>query len=197
MTLSRNHILASLCLLLVAIGCKKEATFMPKPKGFHRIELPAHEYIQLPDEYPYSFELSKHTKILPDTSFMAEPHWIEVHYPDLNCTISVSYKDIMNNRDSLIAYFNTSHKLTNKHHIKATAIHDIITQTPNGDVAVLFELEGDIPSPFQYFVTDSTKNFLRAALYFPTSTKNDSLAPVINYVKEDMLHMLNTTKWKK
>lgn len=134
---------------------------------------------------------------MADTSFMAEPYWIEIYYPEFDCTISVSYKDIMNSRDSLIAYFNASHKLTNKHHIKASAIRDIITETPNGDVAILFELEGDVPSTFQYFVTDSTKNFLRAALYFPSSTKNDSLKPVINYVKEDMLHMLNTTTWKQ
>ena len=183
-------------ILLGVLACRKGETFLPKPRGFHRIELPKQAYQSLPDRYPYTFEVSEHSKVQPDTSFMAEPHWIEIYYPDLGCTINVSYKDVMGSRDSLIAYFNASHKLTNKHHVKASAIHDFITETPNGDVAILFELEGDVPSQFQYFITDSTKHFLRAALYFPMSTKNDSLAPVIDYVKEDMLHMMNTTRWK-
>lgn len=182
---------------MALVGCRDQEVFLPKPKGYHRIELPSPQYTPLKGDYPYWFEHSAHTRILPDTSFMAEPHWIEIHYTDLNCTINVSYKDIMGSRDSLMAYFNASHKLTNKHHIKASAIRDIVTETPNGDVAILFELEGDVPSQFQYFITDSVNHFLRAALYFPTSTKNDSLAPVIDYVKEDMLHMMNTTQWQK
>jgi gliding motility-associated lipoprotein GldD len=58
------------------------------------------------------------------------------------------------------------------------------------------ELTGEVPSHFQFFVTDSTQHFLRGALYFP-SVQEDSLSPVIEYVKKDIIHMLNTLEWKE
>jgi len=36
---------------------------------------------------------------------------------------------------------------------------------------------------------------MRAALYFEKPIKGDSLAPVVNYIKRDMLHILNTLSW--
>ena len=77
------------------------------------------------------------------------------------------------------------------------AIEESEIRTPTGDVASVFELEGEVPSQFQFYVTDSTKHFLRGALYFRTATQNDSLAPVIEYVKKDIIHLLNTLKWKE
>ncbi len=178
-------------------SCSKEEIFLPKPKGYHHIDLPATEYVSLKGDYPYTFEHSKHAKVIPDTSFMAEPYWIELYYPELTAEINIAYKPVKNNVDSLAKYFNGSFKLTHKHEVKATAINEIITSTDKGYLALLFEIEGDVPSQFQFFVTDSTNHFLRAALYFPTSTKNDSLAPVIDYVKKDMIKMINTIDWKE
>lgn len=190
----RNIVLAIATLLLLG-SCDRSEVFIPRPRGYHRIELPEHKFVRLPAGYPYTFELSELARIVPDTSFIAEPSWIELIYPELNCTVHVSYKPVRNNLDSLAGYYNTSHRLTNKHVIRATAIDDYTSITPKGYTAVIFELEGDVPSQFQFFVTDSAKNFLRAALYFPTSTKNDSLAPVIEFMKYEMVHMLNTTDW--
>ncbi|MEN7547510.1 gliding motility lipoprotein GldD [Rapidithrix thailandica] len=195
-----KHLSVIICAISIffSVACSDNSpAYLPKPKGFHRIDLPKHAYEALPEEYPYSFEMSKHAIILPDTSHRAEPYWIEVKYPELTASISISYKKVNNNADSLAGFFNDSHRLTNKHNIRATAIDEYVMKSKKGYTAVLFELEGEVPSQFQYFLTDSTENFLRAALYFPTSTKNDSLAPVINWVKEDMMHMINTTEWRK
>jgi hypothetical protein len=38
---------------------------------------------------------------------------------------------------------------------------------------------------------------MRGALYFDTKVNNDSLRPAIEYVKKDMIHMINTFGWKK
>jgi gliding motility-associated lipoprotein GldD len=51
-------------------------------------------------------------------------------------------------------------------------------------------------SPFQFYLTDSTKNFVRGALYFNTVPNNDSLAPVIDFLKQDIIHMIETFRWK-
>ena len=193
----KESILITSIFSLLLLACGGEEAYLPKPKGYHRIELPKHSYIALDSTLPYTFEYSKYAKVLPDESFMTEPYWIEILYPDFEAKLTITYKEVKNNFDSLVELSNDSHRLTTKHNVKATSIEDYVTVTPQGITAVVFELEGDVPSQFQYYATDSTENFFRAALYFPTATKNDSLKPVIEYVKVDMMHMLNTLEWKK
>ncbi|MEM1137271.1 MAG: gliding motility lipoprotein GldD [Bacteroidota bacterium] len=191
----KSSLLLSCIILMLLLACSGEEAYLPKPKGFHRIELPPHNYVVLDTPMPYTFQHSKYAKVLPDESFMTEPYWIEILYPEFDAKLTISYKKVNNNLDSLVELSNDSHKLTTKHHVKATSIDDYITVTPKGITAVLFELEGDVPSQFQFYATDSVENFFRAALYFPTATKNDSLKPIIEYVKVDMVHMLNTLEW--
>jgi gliding motility-associated lipoprotein GldD len=89
-----------------------------------------------------------------------------------------------------------AYTLTAKHQIKASGINEIITRTESGLTAVIAELEGEVPSQFQFTITDSTSNFLRGALYFNTQVHNDSLAPAIEYMKKDIMHMIHTFEWK-
>ena len=179
---------------LAIVGCNAEYT--PKPKGYNRIDLPAAAYQQLQDEHPYTFEYSKHAKIRPDSSMIAQPHWINIIYPNLGANVQLTYKAINNNPKMLNDLIEDARKLTGKHQIKAYSIEETEIRTPQGDVASVFELEGEIPSQFQFYVTDTTTHFFRGALYFRTATQNDSLAPVIEYVKKDIVHMLNTLEFK-
>lgn len=184
-----------LCMVSAMAACGAEYT--PKPKGYNRIDLPEQIYKQLPDEYPYTFELSQSAKIRPDTTLLAEPNWINILYPKLGANIQITYKPLNNNPKQLYDLIEDARKLTGKHQIKAYAIEEAEIRTPEGDIASVFELTGEIPSQFQFYVTDSTKHFLRGALYFRTATQNDSLAPVIEFVKKDIVHLLNTLKWKE
>ncbi|HBH24383.1 MAG TPA: gliding motility lipoprotein GldD [Cytophagales bacterium] len=174
-------------------GCKK--SLMPKPKGFNRIVLPDHQYTQLPDSLPYQFEYSGHAKIHADSSWIAERYWIDIYYPELDATIQVSYKPVKEQQALLEQYLGTAYQLTSKHQVKAYAIDQQIFETKSGKTAVMARLKGEVPSQYQFFTTDSTHHFLRGALYFKTATQNDSLAPVIDYMRQDILHMLNTLQW--
>ena len=180
--------------LVVAMACGDSYT--PKPKGYNRLDLPPHIYTQLPDSLPYTFEVSTAAKILPDSSWLAERYWIDLYYPAITANIQITYKDLQQDRKFLQELVNDSYKLTAKHQIKAYAIEESIVRTATGKTAVIAELEGEVPTQFQFFITDSTENFLRGALYFRTSTKNDSLAPAIEYMKLDAMHLLNTLEWK-
>jgi gliding motility-associated lipoprotein GldD len=182
-------------LALAIVSCESEYT--PKPKGYNRIDLPAQTYQPLKEAHPYTFEFSKHAKIRPDSSKIAQPHWINIIYPSLGANVQLTYKDLNGNTKMLNDLVEDARKLTGKHQIKAYAIEEAEIKTPTGDVASVFELEGEVPSQFQFYVTDSTKHFLRGALYFRTATQNDSLAPVIEFVKKDIVHLLNTLKWQK
>lgn len=189
--------LSVLVLLALASGCSNEEnTFMPKPRGFNKIDLPVHSYDTLAGDYPYTFEYSSIAQIKPDTTATAEPYWIDIYYPEYKANIQITYKKTNNNPKTLDEYIKDSHTLANKHNVKAYAIDELITDTKNGYAVKVFELSGDVPSQIQFHVTDSTKNFLRGAVYFRTSTKNDSLAPVISYMKEDVMHLIETLKFK-
>jgi gliding motility-associated lipoprotein GldD len=176
------------------IGCDK--TYLPKPLGYNRLELPDHEYVKLPDSLPYTFEVSRHALILDDTSAINERYWIEIYYPLLKSNVHITYKRVANNQRLLKEFLDDAYTLTAKHQIKAYGINEIITKTGKGETAVIAELEGEVPSQFQFTITDSTKNFLRGALYFNTKVHNDSLAPAIEYMKKDIMHMINTFDWR-
>lgn len=190
MSLNKLYIISVIFLM----SCSSD--FMPKPKGYNRIVLPEHGYAALPDTLPYAFEYSKHAKILKDSSWIAEPYWIDLYYPEFEASIQVSYKPIKNNVELLKEYLATAYALTAKHQVKAYAIDEAIMKTHLGKTAVIARLSGEVPSQYQFFITDSTTHFLRGALYFNTATQNDSLAPVIAYVKDDILQMLNTLEWR-
>ncbi|MEJ8758548.1 gliding motility lipoprotein GldD [Pontibacter sp. H259] len=182
-------------LAIAIVSCGTEYT--PKPKGYNRIDLPAQTYRPLGQAHPYTFEYSSHAKVRPDSSMIAQPHWIHIIYPTMGADVQLTYKDIQGNQKALNNMVEDARKLTGKHQIKAYAIEEAEIKTPTGDIASVFELEGEVPSQFQFYVTDSTKHFLRGALYFRTATQNDSLAPVIEFIKKDVVHLLNTLKWQE
>ena len=176
-------------------GCKRD--YLPKPIGYNRLVLPEPTYRLLPDTLPYSFAYSQHAKLLKDTSSIRERDWIEIYYPDLKSTIHITYTKLNHSKKLLTEYLDDSYTLTAKHQIKAYAIDEVIARTPSGKTAVIAELEGEVPSQFQFTVTDSVENFLRGALYFNTKVQNDSLAPAIAYMKKDIMHLINTLEWRE
>ena len=185
--------LVAVIALVLCISCDRE--YLPKPLGYNRLELPEPAYQALPDTLPYSFEYSRHATLLPDTSSIRERYWIEIYYPLLKSNIHITYKPLLHSEKLLKEFMDDAYTLTAKHQIKAYAINEVITVTPSGKTAVIAELEGEVPSQFQFTVTDSAENFLRGALYFNTRVHNDSLAPAIEYMKRDLMHIINTLEW--
>ncbi len=181
-------------LVIFAMGCGEKA-FNPKPKGFNRIDLAPAKYRLMADSFPFQMEYSEQASIQKDSSWIAERFWFDLYYQNLGANIHVTYKPVNNNRKILEEYLSDSYRLTSEHRVKAYAIDESIITLNNGIRATVMELSGEVPTQFQFHVTDSTNHFLRCVLYFKTATQNDSLRPVINYVKMDMLHMLNTLNW--
>lgn len=181
-------------ILLVLAACSSD--YVPKPKGYNRIDLPEHAYVSLPDTFPYWFEYSKHARLYKDTSARSERYWLNIFYPDFVANVQLTYKSLHSDEERLEELLDDAYRLTANHQIKASAIEENIIGTPSGKKALVAELSGEVPSQFQFYITDSVKHFLRGALYFRTATKNDSLAPIIEYLKVDIIHMLNTLEWE-
>lgn len=190
-----------LCILVAVLSTSpwfllNKKTYLPKPPGYPRIILPAHEYTPLPRSFPYTFEVSKHAVITQDTSPKAEKYWINIHYPAFEADIQLTYKPVKNNPKLLRAYCFDAYKLTAKHQIKASSIQEKSFKTRQGHTVIMAELSGQVPSQVQFYTTDGTHHFLRGALYFNTASQNDYLAPVITFIKEDIIHLLHTLEWK-
>jgi gliding motility-associated lipoprotein GldD len=181
--------------LLLAVSCGRD--YQPKPKGYNRLILPTQVYQPLPDTLPYKFEYSAHAKLLKDSSWKEEENFVEIFYPTLKSTIHITYKRIYNKDQLLKEYYNDAYRLTAKHQIKAYSIDEAIVKTPLGKTAVIAELDGEVPSQFQFTMTDSSKNFLRGALYFNVKVQNDSLKPAIDFMKKEVMHLINTMEWRK
>ena len=188
---------ASLCFLIVLISCKEKPVH--KPKGYFKIKLPNHQY-QIFDQpgYPYSFEFPTYGKVIKDTSFFGEatenPWWINIDFPSLRGKLYVSYKEIGKYKlDTLLKH---SFRLSDAHSSKASSKEDSLISTPNNVHGMLFELGGNVATANQFFLTDSTKHFLRGALYFDASPNEDSLKVVNDFLLQDLRHLISTLKWK-
>ncbi len=181
-------------LVLLCLAC--ESNWLPKPPGYNRIELPRHEYQRLEQGYPYQLDFSTHSRVEADSFNLGEKEWINLNYKEFGAKVHLTYKKIDQSTD-FKTLSNDAFNLTAKHQIKAYGIEEAILLTPNGYVAVVAELSGEVPTQFQFFVTDSTSNFLRGAVYFNSALKNDSLAPIIEYIKLDMAHLINSVNFEK
>jgi gliding motility-associated lipoprotein GldD len=181
---------------LWSCGGDEKQAYIPKPKGFNRIDLPAHVYQTLIEPHPYQFDFSKSAKVLPDTFATAGKDWLFIHYPQFKANIQLTYKPLNNSQQILQEYINDSYKLSGKHQIRANSIQEQRYLSKTGRTVTIFKLEGDVPSPYQFYTTDSTNHFLRGAIYLSTASKNDSLAPVIDFIQKDMMRLLNTLQWR-
>jgi gliding motility-associated lipoprotein GldD len=180
-------------LLLIFASCGEDYT--PKPRGYMRIALPEKSYYSIETDCPYVFETAGYSTFLPDTGEFAERCWFDVSYPQFKAKLHFSYKPIQGN---LADYLEDSRMLTNKHISQASNIEELMVVRPEDRVfGTIFEVEGNrAASAVQFHLTDSTDHFLRAALYFNVAPNNDSLAPVIEFLKEDIIRITETLEWK-
>jgi len=198
MKLTQSAFISFVALFLTACGSSDTSdTYVPKPKAYPRFDLPAPVYTLIEPTHPYQFEYNKAARILPDTFARAEPHWIFINYPAFQASVQLTYKPVRNDMNRLRGMLEDSYKLAARHNIKAYAIEQRTIKLKSGLEASLIDLSGEVPSQVQFVTTDSTNHFLRGALYFNTATRNDSLQPVIQYIRNDVLHLLNTLKWRQ
>lgn len=181
-------------LLLSLASCGGDYT--PKPRGYFRIEFPEKKYQSYQSTAPYSFDYPVYAQIVPDTRPDAKPYWIDISYPEFNGRIHLSYQKISSAKvfNELVEDART---FAFKHTVKATAIDEAIIAYPDRKVyGIYYTINGNTASAIQFFLTDSSKNYLRGALYFNEQPRQDSIKPVIDFVKKDIDVMIKSFRWK-
>jgi len=180
--------------LRLLAGCaEQDAT--PKPYAYHRIELTEKSYRSLTENMPFQFDVATSTQVNRPKP-IEEPYWINIEYPALQATIYLSYLKV-EGPATLGKYIDESQRMTFKHTIKASSIEEILIRKEEEHVYGLFyKIGGNAASNSQFYLTDSTNHFVRGAMYFNTAPRADSLAPVVDYVIQDIERLLETFHWK-
>jgi gliding motility-associated lipoprotein GldD len=185
--------------LFFLLACNSDYT-VGKRRGYFKIDFPEKKYVGFDEPgYPYTFHYPVYATIVKDTTFFEakpeNPWWINIDFPQFAARVHVSYKEIGKNKfDSLV---NDAFQLSYKQHTyKASAIESQEIITPNNVHGIYFTLAGNTATANQFFLTDSTKHFLRGAMYFAATPNEDSIGIVNDFLKKDLWHLINTLKWK-
>lgn len=183
---------SALVLLFLMASCKESYT--PKPTGYLKVNYPEKAYAIYSDLEFYQFEIPAYARVEIDDGPRGEKGWVNVAIPQLNGTIHLSYKPV---DGQLTALITDSRELVYKHTVKAQGIEETpFIQRDQKRFGMIYDLKGEVASAVQFFVTDSTDHFLRGSLYFNCRPNRDSLNPVIEFLREDIIHMIETTQWK-
>jgi len=188
----KNILLFSLVFSLS--GCGEPYT--PKPRGYFRIDFPEKKFVSSEGNFPYSFEIPTYSKLIADAHPAAQPFWSNLVFEQFGAKVHLTYKKL-DGIDHLARLAEDSRTFVFKHVAKATAIYDEVFSYPENRVhGIFYEIRGrEAASPIQFFATDSARHFLRGALYFNVAPNNDSLAPVIRFLEEDIRHLISTISW--
>ena len=193
-TVYRAHAIVWLIVMMSLFFQSCEQEYTPKPRGFQRMELPKKVYKPFQSDCGFSCDIPVYSNMDLDKYPGAEKCWYNLNYEPFNATLHLSYK-VINDKADLLRMTEDSRTLVYKHTIRADEIYEtlISNQYIHG---MLYELTGNTATNFQFFVTDSTHHFLRGALYFNVRTNNDSVVPVLNFLKYDVIKMIESVRWK-
>lgn len=188
-----RNILTFFLLCVLFWGCHDD--YQPKPRGYFRIDLPQNAYQTCDTTNFCTFRYSKNSKVIIDPMKLQKPEFFNIEYSKFNAIIHLSYKPITNNFDTLTEDART---MAIKHIQKADAIQQSFIEKDEKKVyGIVYDISGmGSASPCQFFLTDTTQHFLRGALYFNLPPNNDSLAPVIEYIRRDIDTLIASFEWK-
>lgn len=181
-------------LLSLSLSCDNKQ-YQPKPRAYFRIDFPEKYYVRLDSMSHYTFEYPVYSKINNDRMSPHEKDWINIEFPAYKGTIHLSYKQV---DDNLSEYIEDSYYMVTKHISRAMGLRDSLVVDRERDVyGLVYFLEGEgVASSLQFYLTDSVNHFMRGSLYFNVKTNNDSLAPVIDFITDDVRHLIETLEWK-
>jgi gliding motility-associated lipoprotein GldD len=180
-------------------SCHHRNDETPKPQAYLRIDLPPHDYALCDTAaLPFTFERNSlaalQWKENPDRS---QDKWFTLQYPQYKGYLFLSYKHIHGPKE-LKAQVDTSYRFVEDNfHYSSGVDENTFVDRKHRLYGTTYHLKGqNVASTYQFWLTDSTSHFLRGALYIDVTPNNDSLAPVLTYLQEDIDHLIESVRWR-
>ncbi len=183
---------AALLLAVSLAACRPAPT--PKPDAYFRIDPPAENYRRA-ETLPVTFEISAEATATPASPAEKQPEvlWSQIHYPRYHATLYCSYHPLRGNLASLLE---ENRELIYRQSVYADAVQASRFEDEERPLyATLYELSGESATPIQFIATDSLRYLLRGALYFDTPVQNDSITPVLGYLTDEVIHLIETIEY--
>lgn len=178
--------------LTLMMGCGESDNNFPRPWGFHRIEIPTSVNYKTFENKPCAFTF-EYPDLGEVTRNPEDSCWVDIYFKRYDCKWHVSQKTYANEQERN-QQFEDFRKLVYKHAKKASNIPDIPFENTSGK-GVKFEVYGNVATPVEIFFYND-KHTMMSTCYFNTAVKNDSLAPIIDFMKKEMDHLMATVKFK-
>lgn len=179
-------ILASLYILACLISCNKgkdKNDMMPEPT-----------YSSINDSLPFTFEkpdIAEFTSVKHDERTVFCNLKYQIEQANLYCT----YHAITPEQFPSLA--EDTYKLAYSHAAVAKSIDKTVTTRKDGSGAIIYDIKGDVATPVQIAITDSSTYFFNASLYFDNGASCDTIADVIEYIRKDIGHIVETFQNKQ
>lgn len=187
-------------LLIVFCGCQSSENYVPKPRVYPKIDFPEKEERSFDEsDCPFTMSVPQYFAFSKDEAesgpYTNSDCWFDLHCAPLNSYYYFSYISLRSGQlDELVE---DAFEMADKHNVKANYRDEVkISNKEKKVYGLLFEINGPVAAPLQFYLTDSTEHFLRGSLYFNAKVNRDSLAPVYNFMKEDFNKMVETFQWK-
>ncbi len=184
----------------IGYGCGEPAIRIPKPRAYPRITFPVRNYVEFRQpECPMTFQHPDYMHVIRRENFFdekpAHPCWFDLDAPSLGAKLHCSYYPIESGMgfDKLVT---DAFKMADRINQRANYMDEIRIANGQGISGLLMEFSGSAASPLHFYLTDSTRHFLKASLYFQSKVVPDSLAPITNYLREDLAIIINSMKFE-
>lgn len=167
---------------------------LPRPMGYPRLDLPSdfgYDAFEEPG-CSYSFTYPDFAQV---SKFRSDSCWVDIYFPPFDCTWHITYREpdkiAMDRAFSLEEH----RSLIYKHSKKASNIVNSPLAHPNG-YGNFYEVYGNVGTPAQVFFSDSTDTqIVMTSFYYNRSIQSDSLQPVSEFMKQELLKMVESIQW--
>lgn len=190
-----------LAVFLFLVSCGTESIFSPKPRLYPRVDYPEKNIKTVDLDFcNFKFQFPDYGNPIQDSFYFDESIidkcWFDIIIESLNGRVHCSYVPV-ENRAHFDELVNDAYELVVKHNVKANYRDEKIIRFPSSNVyGVQYEIDGQVASPLQFYLTDSTNHFIRGSLYFKDKVNADSIAPIYQFVKADIQEMISSFEWK-
>jgi gliding motility-associated lipoprotein GldD len=191
-------ILVVLCILITS--CSDEVAKSPKPRMYPRISFPVKSLTSYTSELcPFIFRYPSYCNITKDTFIYqgkpASDCWFDIQSKDLNLSLHCSYYPV-SSKQALSKLIEEAFKIVENHNSRANYRKEDQIINKYGVKGLIFNIEGAVASPLQFYLTDEKKHFFRASLYFNSKVNPDSTAAVFNYIRPEIDSLIYNFNWK-